>query len=866
MHKFIKLAFYNCIKDGKNIDPACGSGHILVYAFDVLYEIYTEQGYLAAHIPELILKNNLFGLEIDDRAAQLAGFALMMKARSKDTNIFHKPVLPNIVSIRESNGLKQSLAYTYLDGQTKKMANELIAEYKNAKNYGSILKPQIDNLYVLADEIKALRDKDEVLIEHEDDSFAGLETLINQTKLLTTRYDVVITNPPYMYSRNMNVDLSKYLKDNYPDSKADLFAVFLERTIQMAKPNGMMGTINQHSWMFLPSYEKLRTKILTTQTIQSMLHLGPNAFDEVSGYVVQSVAFALRNAHIPEFNGEYHRLTEADSSEEKRIQFLRGGRCYIQKSNNFHSIPGSPIAYWASDSIRKVFTRAIPLGEIARPRHGMSTGRNTVFLRRWQEVELCNVAFGAPNLESFERSKVRWVPYNKGGSFRKWYGNDQHLIAYDSYSREQMGSYPGHRHDNRKYYFLPGITWSFISSSRFGARYTSRGFIFDVAGSSLFPEKEDLLYLMGFLCSNLSHTLLKHLNPTLNFQVGNIASLPIIAGKKHLGTINSIVHDCVSISKNDWDAFEESWDFQKHPLLVHKDGPLVEDAFKRWKVFAEEQFQKLKANEEELNRIFIEIYGLQDELIPEVADEDVTIRRADRERDIKSFISYAVGCMFGRYSLDVNGLAYAGGEFDPSKYQTFKPVEDNIFAVLDDQYFENDIVVRFVKFVEVVFGSESLERNLDYIAESIGKRKSETARGCIRRYFIREFYKDHVRTYKKRPIYWMFRSPSGTFNALIYLHRYARDTVGRIRTDYLLPLQERLASKESGLRQLLTTDLTQRDITRTNRRLEEIDRIMAELRDYHQEIHHLADKRIHLDLDDGVAVNYEKFGKALAKI
>jgi type II restriction/modification system DNA methylase subunit YeeA len=845
------------------MDPACGSGHILVYAFDVLYQLYEERGYLSREIPALILKNNLFGLEIDDRAAQLASFALVMKARGKSPDLLNRSIIPNIISIQESEGLKDSFFYTGLDAPTKKVVDNLIKMYADAKNFGSILTPEIENLSLVKDALDDSRQKSN-LGKH-DDGITRLETLIKQTELLTEKYDVVITNPPYMGGRGMNGPLSQHLKKHYPDSKADLFAVFLERTIGMAKPNGATATINQHSWMFLSSYEKLRTRIIDTQTIQSLLHLGPRAFDEIGGEVVQSVTFVLRNQHLENYKSVFHRLIDGDNSAAKELMFLSGQHRYIQKVDNFTSIPGSPISYWASETVQEVFQHGTPLGEMGQPRQGLATSDNNRFLRFWHEVDLNRIGFRMEDSEEAQMSRNKWFPYNKGGSYRKWYGNQDYLLNWENNGAE-IRAFSRSVIRNPNYYFREGITWSFVSSSRFGVRYTPSGFIFDVGGSSLFPKPDRLFYILGFMCSKLGHEFLKYLNPTLNFQVGNIASLPIMIDENQIDTVTGLAQQCIEISKHDWDIFEDSWDFQRHPLLVHKDGSSLEQAFNNWSDFAEEQFQRLKANEEELNRIFIEIYGLQDELTPEVADEDITIRRADRERDVRSFISYAVGCMFGRYSLDEEGLVFAGGEFDLGRYKSFPVVEDNILTILDDEYFENDIVTRFIDFVRVAFGPEMLEENLEFIADSLNRSASETARETIRKYFLRDFYKDHTRIYKRRPIYWLFSSPNGSFNSLIYMHRYDRDTISRIRTDYLLPFQDKLAAEEMQLRQLLTTDLTAREKNAANKRLGEIDKAMSELSKYQELIHNLANKREEIDLDDGVVVNHAKFQNVLAKI
>lgn len=855
------------------MDPACGSGHILVYAFDVLYQLYEEQGYLSRDIPELILKNNLFGLEIDDRAAQLASFALVMKARSKSPDLFKRTVVPNIISIQESDGLKESFFYMGLDASEKKVVDKLIEVYEDAKNFGSILTPQVDNLDLVKEALTAYKTHSH--LGEYDDSVNRLEILVKQTELLTKKYDVVITNPPYMGSRGMNADLNRYVRKHYPDSKTDLFAVFLERTIEMTKENGAMATINQHSWMFLSSYEKLRTRVIDTQTIQSLLHLGPRAFDEIGGEVVQSVTFVLRNQHLENYKSEFHRLIDGNNSASKELMFLGGQHRYIQKGDNFPSIPGSPIAYWASDQVWQIFQASVFFESLLDIKAGLATGDNGRFQRTWFEVCFDTIDFKATSVADTIGNRETWYPCESGGSFRKWYGNRDIIVNWrnDGYEIRNFRDDSGRlrsRPQNTAFFFREGITWTKLSSSRFAVRYKNGNSIFDDAGRCAFPKTDEISIslVVGLLCSKLSFYFLGHLNPTLNFTNGDIARIPVMldAIKEQKSRLKQLVTAAIYISKFDWDSFETSWDFKRHPLLVHKDGNSLEQAFNNWSNFAEDQFQQLKANEEELNRIFIEIYGLEDELTPEVEDEDITIRRADRERDIRSFISYAVGCMFGRYSLDEDGLVYAGGEFDLGRYKSFPAVEDNILTILDDEYFDNDIVARFIDFVRVTYGPETLEDNLEFIADSLNRRASETARETIRRYFLREFYRDHTKTYQKRPIYWLFSSPNGSFNCLIYMHRYDRDTIARIRTDYLLPFQDKLAAEEMQLRQLLTTDLTAREKTAANKRLGEIDKVMNELSKYQELIHHLANKRVEIDLDDGVAVNYAKFQNVLAKI
>lgn len=852
------------------MDPACGSGHILVYAFDVLYQFYEERGYLSRDIPALILKNNLFGLEIDDRAAQLASFALVMKARSKSPDLLNRSIVPNIISIQESEGLNESFFYTGLDAPTKKVVDKLIKEYRDAKNFGSILTPEIDDLNLVKAALSTYKSQSH--LGGHDYSLNRLAALVKQTELLSNKYDVVITNPPYMGSRGMNGPLNEYLRSRFPDSKMDLFAVFLERTISMTKRCGATASINQQSWMFLSSYEALRAKLLEKQVIQSLLHLGPRSFEEIGGEVVQSVAFILRNAAIHDYNSEFHRLVDGRSGEEKNTLFLESQRRYIRKASHFPHIPGSPIAYWATDAAIRPFHKGTRLEKIANPRQGMKTLDNNRFIRFWSEIDIIKAEFSSDTLREAKESKCKWFPINHGGSYRKYYGNNLELVNWQNDGSE-IKALAKERYNsitrtvtNIDSYFKEGITWTTISTGKTSFRRFPKGFLFSNSGQSMVSDDVGLLdCLTGFLNSKVAKALLEILTPTMGFESGYLKLLPILPSIQNK-TVHKLVSDTIDISVIDWDSFEESWDFQRHPLLVHKDSTSIEHAFNNWSDFAEEQFQRLKANEEELNRIFIDIYGLQDELTPEVEDEDITIRRADRERDVRSFISYAVGCMFGRYSLDEEGLVYAGGDFDSGRYKSFPVVEDNILTILDDEYFDNDIVSLFVEFVRVTFGPEMLEQNLEYIADSLRRSASDTARETIRKYFLRDFYPDHTRIYKKRPIYWLFSSPKGGFNSLVYMHRYDRDTVARIRTDYLLAFQDKLSAEEMQLRQLLTTELTAREKTAASNRLKEIEKVMNELTKYQELIHNLANRREEIDLDDGVAVNYAKFQDVLAKI
>ena len=853
------------------MDPACGSGHILVYAFDVFYEIYQERGYLAREIPRLILEHNLFGLEIDDRAAQLASFALLMKARSKSQSVFEQELQLNIVSIQESNNLDLERIAGQLSKPQVKELRDFLRFYKDAKDYGSILEPNPALIEPVQKIISTLEQQGNYLFAQiQEGDLVCLRNLLAQTKLLTQKYDLVITNPPYMGNRGMNPELSKFVKKNYPLSKRDLFAIFMERSLLMTKPGKFMATINQHSWMFISTYEELRLKVLDTTFIDSMLHLGPRAFEDIGGEKVQSTAFVLRNTAVGGYRGLYSRLVD-ENAEGKEKAFLKKDKLYTFEQQQFGNIAGSPIAYWASDKVVSIFKESPKLESLAEVQVGLFTCNNDYFLKLWFEVDFLNLQTRAASTREAKESNRKWFPYNKGGAFRKWYGNQEYVVNFAN-SGAEIAAYREARGQSRSlpgsdFYFQEGITWSFVSSSNFGVRYTPKGFVFDVAGSSLFPPQKEIIYFTAFLTSKLAFSLLGCLNPTLNFQAGNVRSLPIIVDEKRKEVIDDLAKQCIEISKRDWDSFETSWNFTQHPLLGHRKGATtIKEAFANWEKHAEEQFSKLKAHEEELNQLFIEIYGLEDELTPDVPDADVTVSKADRERDIKSFISYAVGCMMGRYSLAEEGLVYAGGDFEPERYRTFLPSQDGIIPLTAGDYFADDIVERFVEFVRVTFGEATLWENLEYIADTLDKRRTEGPRECIRRYFLKDFYKDHVKTYQKRPIYWLFRSENETFNALVYLHRYDQDTVARVRTDYLHKLQDKLIAEQSGLVQLQYTDLPGGEKTKIERRLGELERELADLIKYDEEIHHLADRRLELDLDDGVATNYAKFEDVLAKM
>ena len=676
----------------------------------------------------------------------------------------------------------------------------------------------------------------------------------------------------------MNSNLYEYINDNFPDSKADLYSVFIEQCKSLGVNNGFFSMITQQGWMFLTSFAKMRSILLQQDDIVNLLHLGPRAFDEINGEVVQSVSFIIRKTNIHDYRATYCRLLDGMSEKEKETMFLNGVNRFFLAKSNFLSLEENPIAYWLSNNMFCAF-RNKTLGLYAKPRQGMATSDNNKFLRLWPEVNWNKVFLSAKNEDEAIQSNAKWFPYNKGGGFRKWFGNNEYLINWGNSGQEvkalAVSLYKSVTRTikNIQFYFQEGVTWSTLSSGIFNARYCSEGFLFDTKGSTcFFDDKTQIPYITAFLNSIVANELLKVLAPTLDYNAGSIAKLPVIIQTDNRYEIGNLFSECLNTSKSDWDSFETSWDFQTHPLIKFrmagayawgnaKPSSRISSAFKAWELLAEGQFEKLKANEEELNRIFIDIYGLQDELTPEVADKDVTVRKADLGREIRSFISYAVGSMFGRYSLDTPGLAYAGGDWDSGKYHSYIPEDDNILPITDADYFEDDIVMRFVDFVKVVYGEDTLAENLEFIARALYPNGNGTAREMIRRYFQSDFFKDHCKIYQKRPIYWLFDSgKQNGFKSLIYLHRYDKYTVARVRTEYLHPLQRKYEAEIQRMDKLADLPETSaRDKAEFRKQSEKIEKQIAECRAYDQIISHIAAQTIELDLDDGVKVNYEKF-------
>lgn len=851
----------------KVIDPCMGSGHILVYAFDLLMQIYTSAGWSERDAAKSIVENNLYGLDIDDRAGQLAYFAVMMKARKYSRRILNGDVRPNVLSIQDSSFMTDEFI-AYVAGKDANMKADLVMlrkTFKDAKEYGSILnvsKMQYDELYERIDIISRSYAEDLFQTQYKMLTEQLLFPLVRQAEIMSQKYSVVITNPPYMGSSGMSSKLDSFVKGNYPATRSDLFAVFIEKCSYMTISGGFQAMITQHAWMFLASFLKLREKLQKIDTI-NMAHLGPRAFEEIAGEVVQTTSFVLRNSNVRSYNATYNRVIEANTQQAKEDLFLSRTNLYYATKTKFAAIPGEPIAYWVSDQFA-VNYKEKPVGKFAEVITGMTIGDNNKYLRLWFEVSRKNIAIGKGSMDEINISETRWIPYSKGGTRRCWYGNYDYVVNWS-----QKANFNRSKTTLQHLYLKEAVTWPFITTGTFCARILPKGFLWDVAGSPcFFTDTATEYYTLGALCSNTMDYILKVVNPTINVQANDVAQLPLIFGEKSVtDKIVDLVNDNIEISRADWDSAETSWDFIRHPL-ARKSGK-ISDLFDEWTIECEKRFSTLKHNEESINQSFIEIYGLQRELSPRVDDKDITVSKADYKRDIKSLISYAVGCMFGRYSIDIDGLCYAGGEWDPSRYKTIIPDGDNIIPICDDDYFEDDIVGRFIDFIRKVYGEDSLEENLVFIANALGG--SGTPRDIIRNYFLNDFYSDHCSMYSvsgsgKRPIYWLFSSgKKNGFKALAYMHRYQPDLLARMRTDYVHEQQERYRTQLQMLEDSLASAIPSERV-KLNKQIAKLKEQALEIQKYEEKIHHLADQMVAIDLDEGVKVNYAKFQEVLEKI
>lgn len=854
-------------EDIKVIDPCMGSGHIIVYAFDVLMQIYTQMGYTDKDAALSILENNLYGLDIDKRAFQLAYFAVLMKARQYHKFILKKQPQCHIYAIAESNGINMKhLAYfgAQLDELAKPVAlnqmQELIATLHDAKEYGSIISVADYDWDLLRQFAAGFDISGEMGLF--DNSFGieatqqRLQELVAVGEVLAQKYEVVVTNPPYLGSSRFNDKLDAYVKEHFKDEKSDLSMVMYRQSLDSySVHNGLVAFITTSSWMFLSSFEKLRRYIMQNKSFVSIVDFGSELFEGKVGHNVIT-SWITRNAQI-DANLLGIRLVEYCYSRrnEKITEFHNRRNWHYVKQSNFAKIPGAPVAYWGSENVLKMFDN-ITVGKISDTRLGMATADNDRFLRFFWEINYGDCDLECKSIEENITSMKKWFPYAKGGNYRKWYGNNERLVNWFNNGisirsfTDDNGKIRSHNY-NLDFIFKKGITWNALSSSKTSFRCLNNA-LFDNAGSSLFLHNdEDYEMMLAFLNSKLTILLLPMINPTLNYQPGTIASLPFARAEQ----TKSVVKQNIALSKSDWDAFETSWDFTKHPLLRNK--LTISEAYAEWETECNARFAQLKANEEELNRIFIDIYGLQDELTPEVEDKDVTVRKADLQRDIKSLLSYAVGCMFGRYSLDVEGLAFAGGTWDESKYVTFKPDEDNVIPITDEDYFEDDIIGRLIAWLKVVYGAETLEENLRFIADALGT-SGDTARQKIRNYFLKDFFKDHCKIYQKRPIYWLYDSgKQNGFKALIYMHRYNADTSGQVRAEYLGKMEETYESEINRMQDIMDNGAG-REVALAGKRKEKLQKQLHECRDYDAVLGHIALASIAIDLDDGVKVNYVK--------
>ena len=895
-------------EDIKLIDPCMGSGHILVYAFDVLMQIYESAGYSQRDAAKSILENNIYGLDIDDRAYQLAYFAVMMKARQYNRRILNGENTCHVYAIQESNSINRAHLKYFgagmddIEKNAAKMQLEgLLDTLTDAKEYGSILNVESYNWdllrrFVAAEDTAGQISMDSVGVE---DTAEQLNRLVDIGETMARKYWVTITNPPYAAISNLSPKVNDFVKANYPDSKVDLFAVFIERCGLMTRVSGYQAMITQHAWMFLASYENLRDKLLNKELI-NLAHLGPHAFDEINGEVVQTSSFVFCNDFFSNYNSTFVQLVGGKNEAAKAAMFISGEHRFNKTNEQLREIQGTPYtAYWASDVVLSAFKKSHLVGDVSEPRVGMATANNDRFIRLWFEVNRNKFGINISSRKEAVESRKKWFPFAKGGEQRKWYGNNDTVVNWENdgfeiqnFKDEKTGRIRSHNY-NLDYIFSSALTWTVIGTEKTSFRFCPVGFLYSNSGYGLFCNNEKTkYYLLGFMNSKIAASLLKILSPSMGFESGYLRKLPLIESDS-LDSIVERVKHCIDGSNAEWDSFEISWDFKKHPLL--RNVSTISEAFTQWQSECDDRFNQLKANEEELNRIFIDIYGLQDELTPEVEDKDVTVRKADLQRDIKSLLSYAVGCMFGRYSTYKDGLLFAG---EPYSLQTFVdkmndrpgtisaeelqrayrnegvvvdemffPDEDNVIPITDEEYLDDDIVSRLCAWLKAVYGADTLEVNLDYIAKALGN-KGSTSREIIRNYFLNDFFKDHCQTYSvtgsgKRPIYWLFDSgKQNGFKALVYLHRYTPDTIGNLRIDYLHKMQRVYESEINRMQDMMDHSENAREVAAASKRKDKLAKQLKECREYDEKISHLALSRIELDLDDGVKVNYRKLQTA----
>ena len=868
------------------IDPASGSGHILVEAYELFRAIYLERGYQKRSVAQLILEKNLFGLDIDGRAAQLTGFALMMKGRADDRRLFERGVKLNLIALVDSNGFDaERLA------QSMKLADyglavsdlpELKRLFEHASTFGSLIQVPEE----LAAKLPALKQLSEATSQDlfVSDDLRRLGPLVQQAELLSAKYDAVVANPPYMGSKGMNALVKKFAKDHFPDAKNDLFACFIERGYTLAKDAGHNAMVTMQSWMFLSSFEKIRERMLREKTIKTMAHLGARAFGSISGEVVQTTACVLQNRSPQGYKPVFFRLLDGGEAEKQAALANGEKRFNTTAQDEFKKIPGSPVAYWVTENVRNAFKDGTALGDISSPRKGNSTSDNNLFLRFWPEICFASVGL---NLASY-CNDFRWIPYNKGGGFLKWYGHNSYLIDWQD-KGSAIREIPTAVIANEALFFQPGLTWGTVTSKHFSIRWFGCGYIFDNGGCCVFGARELRLYLMALLNSSVFALIIGSINPTLNFQSGDVSKFPVITKYSIKSQVDANASTLLGFGKLDWNAYERSWDFQFPPILMASSDTTstLESSYTAWITQNRETIAEMKRLEEENNHLFIDAYGLQDEITPDVPIEEITLtvnpayryggKLTEEEQwtrfcqdTMKELVSYAIGCMMGRYSLDAPGLIYAhsgGAGFDANRYTTFPADSDGIIPLTDTEWFDDDATHRLIGLMSSAWDASGLEENLAFLADNLSPRNNESSRETLRRYLCDSFFKDHLQTYKKRPIYWLFSSGKlKAFQCLVYLHRYNEGTLARMRTEYVIPMQGMMASRVRRLDGDIAAAASPAHRKRLEKERATLVKQQSELREFDEKLRHYADQRISLDLDDGVKVNYGKFGDLLAEV
>ena len=909
----------------KFLEPCMGSGHILVHAFDILMEIYREAGYSDREAVKNIIEKNIYGLDIDKRAYQLTYFAVMIKGREYDRRFFTRGISPNLTYTEESyllfdNESKKILENSkkinmdelrtnfYLEGVTtddkqNQVGEYLIRTFEDAREIGSLIKVENFDYDSFDRYLDECRDRYTGSLMREiwkENVYTMMEQIVKTAKILNNKYHVVCTNPPYL--NKYNPKLKKFVEGNYKDYKGDLFSVFMVRVFDFLVEDGYSGWMTPNVWMFIKTFEELRRYIIEDKKIESLIQIAKGSFYKEA--TVDVITFVLGNSKKKDSKGLFIRLDDYKGDMEfqskKVLEALENKNCgYFYEANgkNFEKIPGMPIGYWASENLLEDFKKGIKTSELIEPKQGLATADNDRFLRQWYEVEEKKISYNTKSINETENNKYKWYSYNKGGERRQWYGNYDYVVNWENNGNEIRNFKDGNgklrsRPQNTEYYFREAVTWSDITSGRFAIRYRKKGSIHDVKGMSAFStDNIKLKYILGIMGTKISDYVFKILNPTISLQIGNFSDFPVIENEQIKPKVISIVDNCIKISKYDWNTFETAWDFKVSPLVnferyienynledeensenrkvLSTSIKTIKEAYSQYKEFTNNQFLKLKENEEELNKIFIDIYGLQDELTSDVSDKDITIAKIfdtddeikgnsyvlTKENVVKQFISYAVGCMFGRYSLDEEGLVFAGGEFDKNKYIKFIPDEDNCILITDSEYFSDDIVTRFVEFVKTVYGKETLEENLKFISQALSN-KNDAPKDIIREYFLKSFYDDHLKRYKKRPIYWLYDAgKKNGFKALIYMHRYNEQTTAKVRIGYLHELQKHYERRASFLKDEIESNNNRK---KAEKELKKIKSQLDECKHFDEKMNHLSSEYISIDLDDGVKVNYEK--------